>query len=101
MATHKAATPAVRSKAAAARRGPKRRPSSTKLAVSFESRLADQVQRAARRQAAGNVSAWLAAAAREHLRLEAARALLREHEATHGRIPAASLAEVEREWPAD
>jgi len=101
MATHTTARSGARSKQTAVRHGPKRRPGSTKLAVSFESRLADQVQRAAKRQSAGNVSAWLAAAAREHLRLEAARALLREHEAIHGRIPDASLAEVEREWPAD
>ena len=79
----------------------KRRSSSTKLAVSFDGRLASQVQRAARKKTAGNVSAWLAEAARDRLRLEGGRQLLTEYEADHGVISDEQIAEVEREWPRD
>jgi hypothetical protein len=74
---------------------------SKKLAISFDGGLAAQVQQAAKRQSAGNVSAWLAEAARERLRLEAARQLLREYEAEHGAISSERIAEVERQWPRD
>ena len=75
--------------------------STTKLAISFEGDLAVQVQRAARNQTAGNVSAWLAEAARKRLRLEAGRQVLKEYEAEHGAITEAELAETERLWPRD
>jgi hypothetical protein len=75
--------------------------SATKLAIVFERDLAVQVQRAARQQAAGNVSAWLAEAARNRLRLEAGRQLLREYEAENGPITNDQIAEVEREWPSN
>ena len=45
------------------------------------------------------MSAWLAEAARERLRLDAGWALLREHEAEYGKISDAALAKVDREWP--
>jgi hypothetical protein len=70
-----------------------------KLAVSFEEGLADQVQDAAEQDTQGNVSAWLAQAARERLRLAAARRLLVEHVAGHGPITEAERARVRREWP--
>lgn len=70
-----------------------------KLAVSFEEDLAEQVREAAEQDAAGNVSAWLAQAARERLRLAAARRLLEEHVAKHGPITEAERAKVRREWP--
>jgi plasmid stabilization system protein ParE len=79
----------------------KRRASSTKLAISFDGRLASEVQRAARKKTAGNVSAWLAEAARDRLRLEGGRQLLAEYEAEHGAISKAQIARVEREWPRD
>ena len=79
----------------------KRRTPSKKLAISFDGRLASQVQRAARKKSAGNVSAWLAEAARDRLRLEGGRQLLTEYEAEHGAISEALIAKVEREWPWD
>jgi hypothetical protein len=75
--------------------------STTKLAVSFEGGLAAQVQRAARHHTGGNVSAWLAEAARKRLRLEAGRQLLKEYEAENGPITDDQIAEVERDWPRD
>src|SRR5258707_696019 len=75
--------------------------STTKLAISFEGDLAVQVQRAARSQTAGNVSAWLAGAARRRLRLDAGRQLLEEYEAENGPITDEQIAQVEREWPRD
>lgn len=87
------------SKKTSSRRGAHKRVTSKKLAISFEGALAERVQRAATAETAGNVSAWLAEAARERLRLQAARRILREYEAEHGRITDAEIAEVEREWP--
>jgi hypothetical protein len=80
---------------------PKRKVPSKKLAISFDGRLASEVQRAAQKQAAGNVSAWLAEAARDRLRVEGGRQLLKEYEAEHGAITDERIAEVEREWPRD
>lgn len=80
---------------------PKRKPPSKKLAISFDGWLATAVQKAAQTQAAGNVSAWLAEAARDRLRLEGGRQLLKEHEAKHGVITDEQIAEVEREWRPD
>jgi hypothetical protein len=79
----------------------KRRAPSKKLAISFDGRLAAEVHRAAQKQASGNVSAWLAEAARDRLRLENGRQLLKEYEAEHGPIAEHQIAEVEREWPQD
>jgi hypothetical protein len=86
-------------KKGASRRDTHKRVASKKLAVSFEGGLADRIQRAATEQTAGNVSAWLAEAARERLRLQAARTLLHEYEAEHGVITKDELAQIEREWP--
>jgi hypothetical protein len=76
-----------------------KRPTAGRLAVSFERGLERQVRDAAEREAAGNVSAWLADAARERLRLDAGRQLLKEYETRHGKISDEALAEVERQWP--
>jgi hypothetical protein len=86
-----------------ARKARRRRPSkplgSEKLAVSFDRSLASKVRRAAGRRSAGNVSAWLAEAARERLRLEAGHSFLKDYEAEHGSITAAELAGIRRQWP--
>lgn len=86
-------------KKGSSRRGAYKRVTAKKLAVSFEGSLADRVLRAAGEQTAGNVSAWLAEAARERLRLQAARAFLHEYETKHGAITNDEIAKVEREWP--
>lgn len=78
-----------------------KRPGSEKLAVSFEKRLAARVRKAAGKRAAGNISAWLAEAAREQLRLEAGRSFLKDYESKHGSITKDELAEVRRRWPRD
>jgi hypothetical protein len=80
---------------------PRRKAPSKKLAISFDGRLATEVQKAAQKQAAGNVSAWLAEAARDRLRLEGGRQLLKEYEAKNGIITDEQIAEVEREWRPD
>ncbi len=74
---------------------------SEKLAVSFDRGLALKVRRAAGRRSAGNVSAWLAEAARERLRLEAGHSFLKEYEAEYGAITKAEMAGVRRQWPRD
>jgi hypothetical protein len=76
-------------------------PGSEKLAVSFDKRLAASVRKAAHTSAAGNVSAWLAEAAREQLRLEAGRSFLKDYEAEHGVVTKDELAQVRRRWPRD
>ena len=88
-------------KKAPSRLGLRKGTGSTKLAISFEGGLAARVQRAARAETAGNVSAWLAEAARERLRLQAGRALLKEYEAANGAITDDEIGQVERQWPRD
>lgn len=70
-----------------------------RLAVSFESALADQVRRAADIETDGNVSAWLASAARERLRLAAMQRALDDFEARGGKLTQAELDEADRLWP--
>jgi hypothetical protein len=82
-------------------RKPARPASSKKLAISFEGTLARRVLRAANDHTGGNVSAWLAEAARQRLRLLAAQEVLAAYEGEHGAITKVELSEVEREWPAD
>ena len=69
------------------------------IAISLEEQLADDVQRAAEIQAQGNVSAWLAEAARQRLRQLAAHEALAEYEGRNGVITDTELAEVRRQWP--
>jgi hypothetical protein len=90
--------PAV-SRIAAIRASEAQRGTANRLAVSFETGLADQVRRAAARESRGNVSAWLAEAAREHLRLNALGEWLAELDKKHGKVSAEALAEVDRLWP--
>jgi hypothetical protein len=73
--------------------------SAAKLAISFESPLAEEVRRAAEVQTDGNVSAWLAEAARAQLRQMHGRALLAELLAETGPIPQEIRDEVRRKWP--
>jgi hypothetical protein len=80
---------------------PSKGPTSEKLAISFEKGLAAKVRRAAGKRAAGNISAWLAVAAREQLRLEAGRSFLHRYESEKGVISKEELAEVRRQWPRD
>jgi hypothetical protein len=70
-----------------------------KFAISFDEELAKNVARAAEEDTGGNVSAWLAEAARERLRKVEAWKLLKELEAEHGPISEEELAEVRRQWP--
>ncbi len=70
-----------------------------RLAISFEHPLAERVRQAAAKATAGNVSAWLAAAARRELQMEGRRELLREYEAVHGVITDEEMAEAQRLWP--
>ena len=79
----------------------KRRALSKKLAISFDGRLQPRSIERLRSKASGNVSAWLAEAAGDRLRLENGRQLLKEYEAEHGAIAEDQIAEVEREWPRD
>jgi hypothetical protein len=87
------------SRRAAARRRTVKRTRATKLAISLEPNLASQVQRAARRRAGGNVSAWLSEAAQQYLRRQAMEAALDAYEVEHGVITDAELATVRRKWP--
>jgi hypothetical protein len=71
------------------------------LAISFDEELAKEVAEAAEQDAEGNVSAWLARAARERLRRAAARRLLDELVAEHGPITDDEREQVRRQWPQD
>jgi metal-responsive CopG/Arc/MetJ family transcriptional regulator len=73
--------------------------SARKLAISLEDDLAKEVQRAARAEARGNVSAWLAEAARQRLRQVAARQALKMFEAENGEITETELRRARRSWP--
>jgi hypothetical protein len=75
---------------------------SNKFAISFAPALALEVRRAARQGTHGNVSAWLAEAALQRLRLEALDQAIKAHEARHGVITDEEVAEVERQlWPSE
>jgi hypothetical protein len=70
-----------------------------KLAISLDNQLAKDVRRAAKMQAHGNISAWLADAARLRLRQVAAKEALRAYEAEAGEITADELRQARRLWP--
>ncbi|HVZ86848.1 MAG TPA: hypothetical protein VHG72_07755 [Polyangia bacterium] len=72
-----------------------------KLAISLDGQLAREVQQAARAEAGGNVSAWLAEAARVHLRQLAAKRALKVFEDEMGEITEAELRQAGRAWPRD
>ena len=72
---------------------------SSKFAVSFARSLAEQVQLAAEAETGGNVSAWMAEAARDRLRQRALAAAVAAYEAEHGLITDSELEEVRKEWP--
>jgi hypothetical protein len=70
-----------------------------KLAISLDDRLAREVKRAAKAEARGNISAWLADAARLRLRQIAAKEALRVYENEAGEITGEELRQVRRRWP--
>ena len=70
-----------------------------KLAISFAAPLAADVRLAAAQQTDGNVSAWLAEAAREQLRQMHLKAAIEAYEAEHGVITEDELAEIRKGWP--
>jgi metal-responsive CopG/Arc/MetJ family transcriptional regulator len=70
-----------------------------KLAISLDGDLAKEVQRAAKAESRGNVSAWLAEAARSRLRQLAAKQALKVYEDEMGEITEAELRQVRRLWP--
>ncbi len=73
--------------------------SARKLAISLDSDLAKEVQRAAKVESRGNVSAWLAEAARSRLRQLSAKQALKVYEDEAGEITEAELRQVRRLWP--
>jgi hypothetical protein len=72
-----------------------------KLAVSLDEDLAARIVRAADEDTGGNVSAWLAEAARARLRYAAGRQLLKDLVADEGPITDEERERVRREWPRD
>jgi hypothetical protein len=70
-----------------------------KLAISLDDQLAREVRRAAKAESRGNISAWLADAARLRLRQIAAKAALRAYEDEAGEITDDELRQVRRQWP--
>lgn len=77
----------------------KKIPATVKLVISLDRGLATKVQLDAKKRTGGNVSAWLAAAARDRLRIQAMEDALAAFEAEHGPITKAEQAEAERKWP--
>jgi len=72
-----------------------------KLAISLDRQLAKQVEQAAKVESRGNISAWLADAARLRLRQLAAKQALEAYEAEAGVITEDELAQARRLWPRD
>jgi hypothetical protein len=70
-----------------------------RLAVSFEPELAKEVRDAASLTLDGNVSAWLAEAARNKLRQQALGEAVRQYEAEEGEFSDEEMAEIGAEWP--
>ena len=72
-----------------------------RLAISFDPKLAREVQLAAKQSTRGNVSAWLAAAAADRLRNESLRAVVGLLEKKNGPSTKEDLEKLEIEWPRD
>lgn len=72
--------------------------SSEKLAISFEPTLAQDVRDDAEQTASGNVSAWLADAARAKLRQRKLREAVDEYEAEHGAFTSEEKAQADALW---
>jgi hypothetical protein len=70
-----------------------------KLAISLDGTLARDVKRAAKKESEGNISAWLADAARLRLRQLAAKEALRAYEAEAEPITEDERREARRLWP--
>jgi hypothetical protein len=72
----------------------------SKVAITLSPELAVDVRQAAERTSGGNVSAWIAEAARQRLRLEALDEAIAAYEGRHGVITEEEVAHAERElWP--
>lgn len=72
----------------------------TKIAISLDQELAHEIETAAEDETGGNVSAWMAEAARERLRKRIGRQLVAEYEAEHGAVTPEELAAASRKlWP--
>jgi hypothetical protein len=72
----------------------------TKIAISLDQELALEIETAAEDETGGNVSAWMAEAARDRLRKRIGRQLVSEYEAEHGAITPEELAAASRTlWP--
>jgi hypothetical protein len=69
-----------------------------KIAVSFDEELAADIAEAAAGETDGNVSAWLASAARAELRRKALREAVAAFEAENGVITDAEVDEARRKW---
>lgn len=74
---------------------------SARLAISFDPILAAKVKKAAQARKDGNVSAWLAEAAEEHLRHAALTEVLRWMELKNGPSRKEDLERLELQWPRD
>ena|SRR5450432_1272256 len=74
---------------------------SARLAISFDPTLAARVKKAAHARKDGNVSAWLAEAAEEHLRHAALTEVLRWMELKNGPSRKEDLERLELQWPRD
>jgi hypothetical protein len=87
----------------------KRRPGPTpkaarpaaRLAISLEPSLAEEVRQAAEQQAEGNISAWLAEAARDRIRHTNMRAAVDQFLAENGPFSKEVIEEGLRQWPED
>lgn len=82
-----------------ARRKATRGVTAKKMAVSFDARLAADIQRAAKQGTGGNVSAWLALAAADRIRRDNLAGALRWMEEKNGPSTPEELAVAERLWP--
>lgn len=70
-----------------------------RLAVSFDPELAREVRQAASGTLDGNVSAWLADAARHKLRQQALGEAVRQFEEEHGEFSDQEMLQIGAEWP--
>jgi hypothetical protein len=69
-----------------------------RFAISMDEKLAKAVTKAAGDESDGNLSAWLAKAARAQLRQRAMREALKAYEAEHGEISAEEVEKAAALW---
>ncbi|HEY0706309.1 MAG TPA: hypothetical protein VGG33_05900 [Polyangia bacterium] len=75
-----------------------RPPIAARISFTLPKELAEEIHHGAQVEAGGNVSAWLAEAAKRRIRGLARREAVKAYEAQHGEITADEMAEARKRW---